>query len=561
MANIVFKRGLKADLPATITDGSVYITTDEKAMYVDVSSTNRIRIGQLLLAATIQELATLPKDEQALYYVEETKGLYKALSTGTFRQINITATFAALISNYQSAAADLSTLPQDLTNGSGAVLTETITGTDNVNKQLTIDYYTTDAELLVVEGNTVNIANGTSTKGTITFRTANLITAASISAASGGGNTATISITNTTTGTGADGSTVNRTESQTSSVSLAGGTGITLSTSNGVITIAGGGGVQQLMDSFDATGKYVFQVKDLNNNVISSAGLTPTITYGGSGGSSATFQSGTAVLNVYTKSEVDAAISEAGRSMNAMTFRGSVGANLWDTLQALPTTNVSIGDTYKITTAGTYEGQRCNVGDMMIATLDDNTIPEDANGYITSGNIAWIYIPSGDDDVRTYTLEYDNTYHGIVLKDSKNNFLGNVTSANSSITIGQGTTARDIIITHATITVTNTTGTAITQQSQGSASIQAVTGVTVDSTGHITGIEKTTFTAVDTQNSIATVTTSSSAAQDNNSATVTHTITDAHNLARSGSHTFSSETLKFTANNNGTQINLTWGSF
>jgi len=63
MANIVFKRGLKADLPATITDGSVYITTDEKAMYVDVSSTNRIRIGQLLLAATIQELATLPKDE------------------------------------------------------------------------------------------------------------------------------------------------------------------------------------------------------------------------------------------------------------------------------------------------------------------------------------------------------------------------------------------------------------------------------------------------------------------------------------------------------------------
>jgi len=138
----------------------------------------------------------------------------------------------------------LSTLPQDLTDGSGAVLTETITGTDNVNKQLTIDYYTTDAELLVVEGNTVNIANGTSTKGTITFRTANLITAASISAASGGGNTATISITNTTTGTGADGSTVNRTESQTSSVSLAGGTGITLSTSNGVITIAGGGGVQ-----------------------------------------------------------------------------------------------------------------------------------------------------------------------------------------------------------------------------------------------------------------------------------------------------------------------------
>jgi hypothetical protein len=34
-ARVKFLRGLQANLPVTITDGNVYIATDERAMYVD----------------------------------------------------------------------------------------------------------------------------------------------------------------------------------------------------------------------------------------------------------------------------------------------------------------------------------------------------------------------------------------------------------------------------------------------------------------------------------------------------------------------------------------------
>ena len=53
MANVAFKKGLLANLPATISEGTFYITTDERAMYLDVDSTTRVRIGDF------QEFATL----------------------------------------------------------------------------------------------------------------------------------------------------------------------------------------------------------------------------------------------------------------------------------------------------------------------------------------------------------------------------------------------------------------------------------------------------------------------------------------------------------------------
>lgn len=37
-----FKRGLHANLPTSVTPGTIYVTTDEQAMYVDVSVTEMI---------------------------------------------------------------------------------------------------------------------------------------------------------------------------------------------------------------------------------------------------------------------------------------------------------------------------------------------------------------------------------------------------------------------------------------------------------------------------------------------------------------------------------------
>ena len=53
MANVAFKKGLLANLPATHSEGTFYITTDERGIYLDVNDTTRIRIGDF------QEFATL----------------------------------------------------------------------------------------------------------------------------------------------------------------------------------------------------------------------------------------------------------------------------------------------------------------------------------------------------------------------------------------------------------------------------------------------------------------------------------------------------------------------
>ena len=42
-----FKKGLFEALPETISAGTVYVTTDEKAMYVDIDN-QRIRISQII---------------------------------------------------------------------------------------------------------------------------------------------------------------------------------------------------------------------------------------------------------------------------------------------------------------------------------------------------------------------------------------------------------------------------------------------------------------------------------------------------------------------------------
>lgn len=45
MARVIFKKGSAASLPKTYSEGTLYITTDERAIYLDVSDSARVRIG------------------------------------------------------------------------------------------------------------------------------------------------------------------------------------------------------------------------------------------------------------------------------------------------------------------------------------------------------------------------------------------------------------------------------------------------------------------------------------------------------------------------------------
>jgi archaellum component FlaC len=75
MALLKFKKGLYANLPATKAPGTVYITTDEKAMYVDLDETNRIRIGQII--NTTSDKLTPPFSTESFYYLTDINALVR----------------------------------------------------------------------------------------------------------------------------------------------------------------------------------------------------------------------------------------------------------------------------------------------------------------------------------------------------------------------------------------------------------------------------------------------------------------------------------------------------
>lgn len=70
MALVNFKKGLLANLPAIKTAGTFYVTTDERAMYLDVDASTRIRLGDFQEFATVEALTANPNPSTtALYYV------------------------------------------------------------------------------------------------------------------------------------------------------------------------------------------------------------------------------------------------------------------------------------------------------------------------------------------------------------------------------------------------------------------------------------------------------------------------------------------------------------
>ena len=77
MANLNFKWGSHEHLPEQKSVGTIYVTTDEQAMYIDVSENNRIRInGSIVYYNSIEEFTTTqkpPYDQNVLYFFKKIK--------------------------------------------------------------------------------------------------------------------------------------------------------------------------------------------------------------------------------------------------------------------------------------------------------------------------------------------------------------------------------------------------------------------------------------------------------------------------------------------------------
>ena len=89
MATVSFKKGLLAALPSAYTEGAFYVTTDERALYLDVDGSTRIRIGDFQEFANLEALqANTNPSTTALYYIADINVLAKWNGTN-YIQINL----------------------------------------------------------------------------------------------------------------------------------------------------------------------------------------------------------------------------------------------------------------------------------------------------------------------------------------------------------------------------------------------------------------------------------------------------------------------------------------
>lgn len=543
-AKLRFLRGLEANLPTTMTDGYVYVTTDTRAMYVDYKNAEgalaRIRIGDVLTVANIAALPTIANAKDGvLYYCLAENILCTPYGSGSgrdWKQINKQKTLSETIGTMTftaAAAADGANMTIKMTSGGE----------------------TKDASLGVAGGTNVKVGV---TDGKVTVGAKDTIVTGAIAVGAREAGGAAITLTNTTGGTAADGTALSGTAAG-GTIGIV-GTGAKVSQSDNVITV---NGKVTVANTFAADGAFTTKITHADNTTATSTAVIPKVKYGANGDQEAMFNSGTATLNIYSKNEVDTAIDAKLKAANAMTFKGTMGAT-GATVKQLPAT-ASLGDTYIVIDNGSYSykavgataatSQSCRIGDMFIAGPGE----EGTDGLLKT--LVWTYVPAGNDDLPIASATA--TTSNIIFKST----LGNETSTVGTVAVGDGMKATaagtTFTIAHGDVaTADPTTGTAVAQ-TPGAAktTYTAITGVTIEN-GHVIGYETKELTVVDTALASASLTT---AAVADGGATVTLNVKDTANNSKGNAITVkasgNSAAYVSAGANNTIVIDTVWGTF
>jgi len=131
MPMLQFKMGLHANLPTARQAGTVYVTTDERSMYVDIDNSTRIRINDIIQHASATD-AKPPFSTDAFYYFQAENALMRyngvdAEGKHQWVQLNSTADVANRVSTLEGK---VSTLETDMTTVKGDITDlETAVGT------------------------------------------------------------------------------------------------------------------------------------------------------------------------------------------------------------------------------------------------------------------------------------------------------------------------------------------------------------------------------------------------------------------------------------------------
>jgi hypothetical protein len=263
------------------------------------------------------------------------------------------------------------------------------------------------------------------------------------------------------------------------------------------------------VDSSDKS-KLTFKVKDQNGTESAAATsgsiLYHTITVWDSPNpqtapTAATKKNQSDLGTFYSK----AAIDEMMQGLDALTYKGTVAQT-----SDIPTTGVSIGDTYKVSAANsgiTVGGDAAQLGDLIIATSSDGT---ETNGVIPSNKLQWTLVASGSDTDTTYKTKVtsggtNKANVGIIASTASGSFTQYTEfSGDGTITITPTTgedSAGKVALAHKNSGATAGTygGTAAIATPSASAVAIAAGGavkipsLTVDAKGHVTSVAETEF--------------------------------------------------------------------
>lgn len=410
--NVLFKRGLQKDVPVTsgAAYGTFYLTTDTHRLYCGNSAGGADLLSQAVIMVDCvsktpgkNSLEDQPKANGQFYYVKDSNIL--AVYTGSgYVQINPDTKLAGAQFAYGNGKeSGVVTVAMEFSQTSaGGTKVDDITSTANIGFQAADNISLTTADSTDSAGKKIKVLKFTGQRLTLDAQNKAIkLGNESIKFAKAGHATV---------------------EADASTGTITIGTDYIpdIYVDGGAMHVSAGSDADKTGFEISAALTRSETAADVD---IDKAVLDPIIKYGASGALSEHFKNGAATLSVYSKSEVDTAITKAKEAMNAMTYKGTVGGTDNDHGTAgktLPTSDVSVGDTYIAYGPITIGDTTYPLGTMVIATSsytggDANNAGE-VNGKIPAGSIVWSAVKTTDTDTNYHLNAITN---GIDLESSK----------------------------------------------------------------------------------------------------------------------------------------------
>ena len=499
--SVKFLKGTQANLTAkiaaikagtgTVEAGAFYLTSDTDRLYFAQASNELVPLNQFIrTVANVAALENVTAADGDYYYCksENVLAVWDASEGANGGWVQLNPDTNNRINNSTSALSAG-------TSGNNVTLNMSVTDDGSTPRQAT-------GTVTLAAGNNITLSESNNTV-TITAAATNDTTYDLGSAAATGLSTGQsgAKLVLDASGSGTDSDVVIKSANSNLSISQ----------SNDVITLtAADQSVSTVSANFDSSGKFKVGVKDESDaDAVYSTEITPTISYGETGAkSSATFNNGTANLDVYTTTQVDSKISNALSAADALTYKGTVSSS--------DAASKSSGDDQTIT---------------WIANATTGQV-----GSTDGTNGAYIKVAAG-----THTA-VSHSASGSVI----------------TTTVGQ---AADYTAQTATGSASDVSLTPATSNTATSAEFTAVTGIETDAYGNVVNgsVKTAKFTVKDSHANINSVSQTSSVS--NNIATITTTVADTDAVSKSGTMTLTSDNLTLTASGSQTKLNLEWGTF